>query len=99
MSGPVSADLNFVMIAAIFLTTLGAYLGFGLLFSLPFVLWGAKKIDPPAGQSSWGFRLVIIPGVSVFWPVLLQRWLGGSHEPPGERNPHRLSHPRTSNRL
>jgi hypothetical protein len=67
----------------------GIYAICGFLFAVPFVLLGVKKIDPHAAQGSWGFRLLIIPGAVVFWPVLLRRWMKGLHEPPEERSAHR----------
>lgn len=50
------------------------YLGAGLIFSVPFILKGAAKIDEGAKSSGWGFRIIIIPGTVVFWPYLLKRW-------------------------
>jgi len=77
------------MIAAVFLILLGAYLASGLVFAIPFVLVGARRIDSHAAHGSWGFRLLVIPGTMAFWPLLLRRWLGGIHEPPEECNAHR----------
>ena len=77
------------MIAAAFLILLGIYLVCGLLFAVPFVFSGVKKIDPHAAHGSWGFRLLIIPGTMAFWPLLLRRWMRGVHEPPEECNAHR----------
>lgn len=77
------------MIAAIFLIGLGVYLACGLLFAMPFALNGVKRIDPHAAHGSWGFRLLIIPGTMVFWPLLLKRWARGVAEPPEECNAHR----------
>jgi hypothetical protein len=77
------------MIAAVILILLGTYLACGLLFAIPFVLVGVKRIDPHAVHGSWGFRLLIIPGTSLFWPLLLYRWLNGVHEPPEECTAHR----------
>ena len=79
------------MIAAAFLILLGIYLACGLVFAIPFALIGVKRIDPHAAHGSWGFRLLIIPGTVVFWPLLLCRWLKGVHEPPEEKNPHRCA--------
>lgn len=78
------------MNAATFLILLGIYLAGGFLFAIPFVLFGAKQIDPHAAHGSWGFRLLILPGVMAFWPLLLRRWMKGVHEPPEECNAHRL---------
>jgi hypothetical protein len=77
------------MIAAAFFILLGAYLACGLVFAVPFVLAGVKKIDRHAVRGSWGFRLLIIPGTMAFWPLLLRRWARGIHEPPEESNSHR----------
>ena len=67
------------------------YVGLGLLFAVPFVLWGAGRVDPVARESSWGFRLVVVPGVVALWPLLAKRWLFGPHGPPAEKNAHRLA--------
>jgi hypothetical protein len=77
------------MIAAAFLILLGFYLTCGGLFAIVFVLAGVKKIDPHAAQGSWGFRLLIFPGTTALWPLLLRRWRKGISEPPEEHNAHR----------
>ena len=64
------------------------YAAVGLLFALIFVFVGVGKIDPAAPGSSWGFRLMIVPGCVAFWPLLLARWIGRK-APPVERSPHR----------
>lgn len=70
-------------------TGLGVYALLGLLFAIPFVLVGAGRIDPVAKDGTWGFRLLILPGVIAFWPLLARRWLDGAGAPPEENNPHR----------
>ncbi len=67
----------------------GAYLLFGMLFGIAFVLRGAGRIDPGAREAGWGFRLLILPGAAALWPILLRRWLRGAQAPPVERNAHR----------
>lgn len=47
----------------------------GLLFGLAFVFKGVQKIDPGAEGTSWGFRLLILPGSIAFWPFLLTKWM------------------------
>jgi len=79
------------MIAAAFLILLGVYLACGLVFAIPFALFGVRKIDPHAAHGSWGFRLLIIPGTMAFWPLLLRRWMRGIHEPPEQCDAHRLA--------
>jgi hypothetical protein len=53
-----------------------AYLFCGILFAIPFVIKGVDAIDEGAHGSGIGFRLIIVPGVTVFWPLLLKKWLG-----------------------
>jgi hypothetical protein len=52
-----------------------AYLVFGLVFAAAFTLTGAGKLDPAARHSTWGFRLIIIPGAAALWPLLAWRWV------------------------
>ena len=79
------------MIAATFLILLGIYLACGLLFAMPFALFGVKKIDPHAAHGSWGFHLLILPGALAFWPLLLRRWRKGISVPPEKSNAHRVA--------
>lgn len=51
------------------------YLVAGLVFYFPFVSKGMKKIDDAVPGSTWGFRLIILPGVVVLWPVMLRKWM------------------------
>lgn len=74
---------------AVFLILLGVYLGCGLAFAVPFAFFGVGRIDPHAAHGSWGFRLLIIPGATALWPLLLRRWTRGVKEPPEESNAHR----------
>lgn len=70
-------------------TGLGVYALLGLLFTIPFALVGAGRIDPVAKEGTWGFRLLLVPGAIALWPLLAKRWLGGVGAPPEENNPHR----------
>ncbi len=57
-----------------------AYLVAGLIFSIPFLLKWVNKIDESVHESPWTFRLIILPGCIVFWPVLLKKyWKIKSH--------------------
>ena len=77
------------MIAAALFIILGIYLLCGLVFAVPFVVVGVKRIDPHALYGSWGFRLLIFPGAMALWPLLLRRWMSGIHIPPEESTAHR----------
>ena len=77
------------MIAAALLILIAAYLVCGLLAAVPIVFVGVNRIDPHALHGSWGFRLLIVPGTMLFWPLLVCRWLRGARSAPEERNAHR----------
>jgi hypothetical protein len=51
------------------------YLLLGVLFVIPFLIKGLTKVDKGAHGGSIGFKIIIIPGVIVFWPVLLRKWM------------------------
>ena len=76
-------------IAFAFVTALRAYALLGAMFALIFVTLGVQRVDPQAQGASWGFRLLIFPGVAAFWPLLALRWARGRREPPLEKDPHR----------
>ena len=63
------------MIAILFLNVLLIYLLIGFIFALLFVFKGVNQVDPVAKDTSWRFRLLILPGSMAFWPVLLRKWL------------------------
>ncbi|MDX2116424.1 MAG: hypothetical protein SFZ24_12510 [Planctomycetota bacterium] len=52
-----------------------AYLAIGALIALPLAFRGVNRLDPAARGSGLAFRLVIIPGLAAFWPIVLARWL------------------------
>lgn len=68
---------------------IGIYLAFGFVFALYFVTRGVGAIDPVAREGTWGFRVLIMPGVTALWPLLIRRLLSGRKEPPTECNAHR----------
>lgn len=51
------------------------YLVAGVLFAVFFLSKGIQKVDPTTKGSSLGFRIIILPGIVVLWPVLLQKWM------------------------
>ncbi len=66
---------------------LGAYAGIGLLFALYFVFLGVQRIDSQAQGVSFGFRLLILPGVVALWPFILSRWARSRTGTPSKTNP------------
>lgn len=81
----------FETLTKIFVYALEAYFGLGLIFAVLFVWIGVQRLDSEAQGSGIGFRVLIVPGVTAFWPMFLYRWARGIAEPPAERNPHRES--------
>jgi hypothetical protein len=63
------------MIVDLLLSVIAFYLLCGFVFAIPFVIKGVTVIDEGAHGSSIGFRIIIIPGVIVFWPFLLKKWI------------------------
>ena len=51
------------------------YLLLGALFVAPFLAKGLTKVDEGAHGGTIGFKIIIIPGVIVFWPVLFRKWM------------------------
>ena len=67
-----------MILVDIILIIVAVYLFAGLVFAIPFIIRGVTKIDERAQGSKWGFRVIIIPGTMVFWPLLLKKWLKAS---------------------
>lgn len=81
-------SFNVVSIVTWAINVVRAYAIAGLVFAIPFVLFWAKRVDHAARGSSWGFRIIIIPGVAALWPMLAIRLLRGKTKPI-ERTAHR----------
>ena len=60
--------------AEILLIIVAIYLVLGVLFVFPFLMKGLNTVDEGANGSTIAFKINIIPGVIVFWPVLLSKW-------------------------
>jgi hypothetical protein len=63
------------MLVQILLVIVTIYFACGFVFLIPFIINGVNAIDEGAHGSSIGFRIIIIPGTIVFWPVLLRKWI------------------------
>lgn len=75
--------------ASVLLQGAAAYVGSGLLFALAFVTIGVQRVDAAARGASLGFRVLILPGCALLWPLLAVRWAAGSMRPPTELTAHR----------
>ena len=59
----------------IILIIVAVYLLAGALFVIPFLVKGLVKVDEGAQGGTIGFKIIIIPGAIVFWPLLLRKWM------------------------
>jgi hypothetical protein len=64
----------FEILAKAFVYALETYAGLGVMLAVPFVCFGVQRLDPAAQGSGIVFRLLILPGVTTFWPMFLDRW-------------------------
>jgi hypothetical protein len=80
--------MTWIEIAPWLVRALGAYAVLGAAFAVPFLARGIERLDSGAHGSSWGFRLIVFPGVVALWPLLLRRWIAGAALPI-EANAHR----------
>jgi hypothetical protein len=60
-------------VATITIWLFAVYLALGLAFAVPFVARWAGRLDLAARRGTWGFRLLIVPGAVLLWPVLAAR--------------------------
>jgi hypothetical protein len=70
-----------ITVVELMIRVVRGYLFAGLIFSIPFVIFGVQRVDPDATGWSIGFRLIIIPGICAFWPLLAVRWVRGKRTP------------------
>ena len=63
------------MAAELFVAALTSYAALGFVFAIAFLARGVSRIDAQAAGAGLGFRLMILPGVTALWPLLLQRWI------------------------
>jgi hypothetical protein len=73
----------------VFASTLYSIIGVG--FAGLFLAFGLENCDPAAVGSTPWFRVMVAPGLVVFWPVFAIRWIIGLRRPPQERNAHRIA--------
>lgn len=77
-----------VSVVTIALSAAGLYLGFGFLAGCWLAFTRLGNFDPAAQNGSLGFRLLMIPGLAIFWPRFL--FAKARSNVPEERNAHRL---------
>jgi len=61
--------------AKLFVGSLTLYGVVGFVLAIAFLARGVSRIDTQAAGAGLGFRLMILPGVTALWPLLLKRWI------------------------
>ena len=66
---------NHIMTAISFILTFVAiYLLIGLIFSVFFLIKGLTQLDAATEGSGLFFKMLIFPGLLVFWPIIALKW-------------------------
>ena len=60
--------------ARVLATAVAVYASAGVVFAVAFVAAGVGRLDPRAADARWDFRVLILPGTVLFWPLLAYRW-------------------------
>lgn len=58
------------IIAPVFVIFFYVYLLCGFIFSIWFLSFGAKKLDPGIEEVGWGTKWIFIPGSTLLWIYL-----------------------------
>lgn len=59
--------------ASLLLSAMTVWLWIGGAVALVFLTWGVDRIDEDA-RGAYVFRLLLIPGILLLWPLVLWRW-------------------------
>jgi hypothetical protein len=54
------------------IATLHAAIGVGV--GIAFLLFGIERVSP-ASAGAYAFRPLLLPGLALFWPLVLWRWM------------------------
>jgi len=76
-------------LARLVVDALSLYAAIGAMVALWISIRGLGRLDPVAAHGTWGFRLLILPGLTALWPLMLARYVQGRGQPPTERTAHR----------
>ena len=63
----------------ILLYALALYVAIGLITAVAFVSIGVTQVAH--ASMTLGARILLVPGATVFWPLIVSRWLKARREP------------------
>jgi hypothetical protein len=87
-------------VAQLIVDVLAGYVAAGALFGALFLWRWVGRLDAAAMHATWGFRVLVFPGVVMFWPLFVVRLMQGAAAPPDEWTAHRAGgRPRLRRRI
>ena len=60
-------------LARLLVLAAAGYLMLGVAFAIPFAARWVDRLNPAAKAGTWGFRVLIVPGAVLLWPLLIAR--------------------------
>jgi hypothetical protein len=88
-----------VAAAQLLVMAIALYLASGAVFALAFLWRWVGRLDPLAAAGTLGFRVLVFPGVTVFWPLFATRLVRHVPGPPEEWTAHRTAARRRAGRI
>lgn len=62
-----------VAAAQTLIDALAIYLACGAAFAVPFLWRWVGRLDAAAAHGTLGFRVLVFPGITLFWPLVVAR--------------------------
>lgn len=62
-----------VATAQLLVQTIALYAAVGAAFAAVFLWRAVGRFDTAAEQATWGFRVLVFPGVAALWPLFVVR--------------------------
>jgi hypothetical protein len=62
-----------VAAAQLLVQTVAIYVGVGAAFAAVFLWRWVGRLDSAAEHGTWGFRVLVFPGVTALWPLFVVR--------------------------
>lgn len=59
--------------AQLLVLTMTVYVGVGAAFAAVFLWLWVGRLDSAAEHGTWGFRVLVFPGVAALWPLFVVR--------------------------